>query len=118
MAEAIINKRPIRNVMAIAERPDGTRVDFMPYPTPLFDRNGEFRGAVNMLIDVTDQRQVSLLRAQAQRCARLVGATGDKSVDSTLNRLAHEYEAKALGLENRSRRLSYPASPVPTDSKP
>jgi PAS domain S-box-containing protein len=111
MAEAIVNKQPIRNVTAIAERPDGTRVNFMPYPTPLFHRNGELRGAVNVLIDVTDQRQASLLRAQARRCARLSGSTGDSDVNATLNRLAHEYEAKALALESRGRqsRLAKPA---------
>jgi PAS domain S-box-containing protein len=103
MAEAIVKKQPIRNVTAIAERPDGTRVQFMPYPTPLFHKNGDLRGAVNMLIDVTDQRQASLLHAQAARCARLSGQTGDDQVNATLNRLAHEYEAKALALESRSR---------------
>jgi PAS domain S-box-containing protein len=106
MAEAIAKKRPIRNVTAVAERPDGTRVNFMPYPTPLFDSNGQLRGAVNMLIDVTDQRQARLLQAQAERCLRLSGATGDAEVNATLNRLAHEYSLKALALESRFRRNS------------
>ena len=111
MAEAIVKKQPIRNVTAVAERPDGTRVNFMPYPTPIFNRNGEFRGAVNVLIDVTDQRQASLLRDQARRCARLSASTGDNAVSATLNRLAHEYEAKALALESRGRQhtLATPA---------
>jgi PAS domain-containing protein len=34
MADAIKSKRIIRGVTAVAERPDGTRVNFMPYPTP------------------------------------------------------------------------------------
>ena len=108
MADAIIKKQPIRNVTAIAERPDGTRVDFSPYPTPLFHRNGELRGAVNVLIDVTDKRQASLLRVQSQKCSRLSGTTDDKDVKATLNRLAHEYEAKALSLENRDRQRKFP----------
>src|SRR6478752_9304759 len=37
MAMALKEKRPIRGVEAIAERPDGTRVPFIPYPTPLYD---------------------------------------------------------------------------------
>jgi PAS domain S-box-containing protein len=105
MAEAIVKKQPIRNVMAIAERPDGTRVNFMPFPTPLFNRKGEFQGAVNMLIDITDQRQAELLHVQARRCARLSGSTGDNQVNATLKRLAHDYEAKALALESRSRSI-------------
>jgi PAS domain S-box-containing protein len=37
MAIAIKEKRAVRGMEAIAERPDGTRVPFEPYPTPLFD---------------------------------------------------------------------------------
>jgi len=59
-----------------------------------------------MLIDVTDQRQARLLQAQAERCLRLSGAAGDAEVNATLNRLAHEYSAKALALESRFRRNS------------
>ena len=51
---------PIRDVVAIAERPDGSRVAFRPYPTPLFDPPGNFTGAVNMLIDVTDEQSDAL----------------------------------------------------------
>src|SRR5436190_17654000 len=40
MAVAIREKRSIRGVEAIAERPDGTRINFVPHPTPLFDENG------------------------------------------------------------------------------
>ena len=57
MALALRDKRPIRGMDAIAERPDGTRVPFMPYPTPLFDASGILIGAVNMLVDMTRQRE-------------------------------------------------------------
>src|SRR5450755_4154204 len=40
MAETILKKRAIRGVTAIAERPDGTRVNFLPFPTPLLGKNG------------------------------------------------------------------------------
>ena len=42
---------------AMAERPDGSRVHLMTYPTPIFDSAGECLGAVNMLVDITDQKQ-------------------------------------------------------------
>jgi PAS domain-containing protein len=50
MATAIRQKAPVRGVRAIAERPDGTRVTFMPVPTPIFGRDERLIGAVNMLI--------------------------------------------------------------------
>ncbi len=102
MAEAIYQKRPVRGVAAMAERPDGTRVHFQPYPTPLFAKDGAFRGAVNMLIDVTDQRQAAALRAQADRCRRLARGVGDEQVIKTLEALADEYEAKSLTLDRKN----------------
>lgn len=57
MAIALKENRPVRGAEAIAERPDGTRVPFTPYPTPLHDANGNLIGAINMLVDITDRKQ-------------------------------------------------------------
>lgn len=40
-----------------AERPDGTRVPFIPYPTLLRDERGKIVGAINMLVDISERRQ-------------------------------------------------------------
>ncbi|QRM30384.1 hypothetical protein JO965_05065 [Microvirga sp. VF16] len=52
MAVAIREDRRVRGVTAIAERPDGTRVHFKPFPTPLHDTNDNLVGAVNVLLDL------------------------------------------------------------------
>ena len=57
MAVALKENRPIRDTEAIAERPDGSRIHFMPYPTPLRDASGNLIGAVNMLVDITTRKQ-------------------------------------------------------------
>ena len=57
MAIALKENRPVRDVEAIAERPDGSRICFMPYPTPLRDEAGQLLGAVNMLVDITTRKQ-------------------------------------------------------------
>ena|SRR3989440_5623929 len=57
MAIAVRENRPIRGGEAVAERPDGSRIPFIAYPTPLRDASGALVGAVNMLLDVTDRRQ-------------------------------------------------------------
>jgi PAS domain S-box-containing protein len=57
MAVALKENRPIRGKEAIAERPDGTRVPFIPFPTPLHDADGKLVGAINMLIDVSERKQ-------------------------------------------------------------
>lgn len=99
MAVAIREKREIRGVVALAERPDGTRVMFTPYPTPLFDEQGAFVGAINMLIDVTDRRQAEALKAQALRCRRLSQSISDRRASETLRLMAVEYDAKARSLQ-------------------
>jgi len=57
MAIAIKEDRPVRGMEAQAERPDGTRVPFVPYPTPLHDEGGQLIGAVNMLVDISDRKR-------------------------------------------------------------
>jgi PAS domain S-box-containing protein len=103
MAVAINTQRPIRGVTAVAERPDGTRVNFRPYPTPIFDKDGKFAGAVNLLEDVTDEVRAEDFRAQARRCRRLANAVADDVAADTLSRMAEEYEAKAAELLGHER---------------
>jgi len=57
MAQAIKENRAITGLDAIAERPDGSRVRFMPFPMPLRDESGALTGAVNMLVDITRRRE-------------------------------------------------------------
>lgn len=56
MAVAIKKRRMIRNVEGIAERPDGSRRWFQPYPTPLFDDKGQLVGGINVLVDITERK--------------------------------------------------------------
>jgi PAS domain S-box-containing protein len=57
MAIALKENRPVRGAEAIAERPDGTRRWFAPYPTPLRDSAGKMTGAINMLVDITERKE-------------------------------------------------------------
>jgi len=57
MADALLTGKPVRGVEAVAERPDGTRAHFMPFPTPLFDHDGKLTGGINVLVDITERKQ-------------------------------------------------------------
>jgi PAS domain S-box-containing protein len=57
MALALKDGVETRGVEAIAERPDGSRRTFNPYPTVLRDSSGSMIGAINVLVDVTDRKQ-------------------------------------------------------------
>jgi PAS domain S-box-containing protein len=59
MAVALKEGRVVDEIEAIAERPDGTRVWFTPYPRPLHDAEGKIAGGINMLVDIT-QRKLTL----------------------------------------------------------
>jgi len=57
MAIALKEERPVRGTEAVAERPDGTRVPFIPFPTPLRDATGRVVGGINMLVDISERKQ-------------------------------------------------------------
>lgn len=97
MAVAIREKREIRGEIAIAMRPDGSRKAFRPYPTPLFDAEGSLIGALNMLVDVS-QEQEAALSDHAARCRRLAAAICDPATASILRRMGDGYEANAQAL--------------------
>ena len=95
MAVAIKERRPIRGVEAIAERPDGTRMPFMPFPTPLYDANGDFVGAVNMLVDITsrksaEEKEKLLIRELQHRSNNLL---------AVIQTIAHRSLSGAISLE-------------------
>lgn len=103
MAQAVREQRVIRDVVAIAERPDGTRRAFRPYPTPLFDADGTLTGGINMLIDVTDE-QSQALAEQAGRCRRLADAIYHRETSTVLESMADQFDRTAAELcEQRTR---------------
>jgi PAS domain-containing protein len=62
---------------AAAERPDGTRVPFLAYPTPLWDESDALVGAVNTLIDISERKGAEVL---GQRLASIVESSDDAIV--------------------------------------
>lgn len=97
MAEALKKKQPLRGLVAITERPDGTRLAFRPYPTPLLDDQEDLAGGVNILIDVTDEQRASLAE-QADRCRRLAQATYDRATSTALETMADGFHKSAEDL--------------------
>jgi PAS domain S-box-containing protein len=82
MAVALREGRPVRDIEAVAERPDGSRVAFLPYPTPLFDSTGTLVGAVNMLLDLTERKRADQYE---RRLAAIIESSDDAIVSKNLN---------------------------------
>lgn len=91
MAVALKEDRIVRGEEAIAERPDGTRVSFIPFPTPLHDSAGNVIGAVNMLVDITErkraERDVQLMLQISQRLSSTLEI--DALLDALVNEALH-----------------------------
>ncbi|MEX0784082.1 MAG: ATP-binding protein [Dehalococcoidia bacterium] len=58
MGVALREDRPVRGVEIMVERPDGARMMVLPHPTPLHDASGRLIGAVNVLANITEQKQM------------------------------------------------------------
>jgi len=116
MAVAVRERRPIRDVEAIAERPDGTRMPFMPFPTPLYDADGNFIGAVNMLVDLTSRKageakEKLLVRELQHRSNNLLSvvqtiASRSLSTATSLSGAKAIFEARLHALARAHRRLT------------
>ena len=108
MAVALKEGRPIRNAEAVAERPDGTLVPFIPYPTPLYDGAGQLTGAVNMLVDISERkhaetRQIMLLKELNHRVKNNMQML--QSLLSSAQRETANPEARAV-LADATRRVA------------
>lgn len=108
MAISIREKRAIDGARAFALRPDRTSIQFEPSPIPLFDDNGCFVGAVNLLRDVGQVGKSSSLWAEAARCRRLVMSMHDEKSVDILKARARDCEQKAIDFESGIRPASKP----------
>jgi PAS domain S-box-containing protein len=79
MAVALKEGRIVDGVEAIAERPDGTRVWFTPYPRPLHDAEGRIVCGINMLVDITK-------RKQAEQVTSLLASIVESSDDAIISK--------------------------------
>jgi PAS domain S-box-containing protein len=79
MALSLKEGRAVRGTETIAERPDGKRVWFMPYATPLCDAEGRVVGGINMLLDITE-------RKHGEQAAALLSAIVDSSDDAIISK--------------------------------
>jgi PAS domain S-box-containing protein len=79
MAIALKQGHVIEGAEAIAERPDGSRRWFMPFPTPIRDNQGTIIGGINMLVDITE-------RKEAERATSLLAAIVDSSDDAIFSK--------------------------------
>jgi PAS domain S-box-containing protein len=114
MAVAIREQRAVRGVQGVAERFDGTRVPFIPFPTPLHDASGKMIGAVNMLIDVSERRKseqhhkalVDELNHRVKNTLATVQSLAAQTLRGTDSDVHLAFEGRLLALSRIHDRLS------------
>jgi PAS domain S-box-containing protein len=95
MAVAIKQGLAVRNVSAILERPDGVRIPFAPYPTPLKNENGDITGGLNVLIDLTARQRGDL---EAAKLAAIVSSSDDAIVSKGLDGIITSWNQGATNI--------------------
>ena len=82
MAQALRDSASDNDEILVAERPDGSRVTFISYPSLLRTSSGDVFGAITVLIDVSDR-----LRAEEYggRLAAIVEFSADAIIGKDLN---------------------------------
>jgi PAS domain S-box-containing protein len=106
MAVTLSTKAAVRGAEAVALRPDGSKIPFIPYPTPLFDETGELVGAINMLMDISERKraEASLAKHRDEQTA-LYELTDQLFRTGSLNdacEAALDAIGRALGCERAS----------------
>jgi PAS domain-containing protein len=81
MARTLKEGIAIEGEEIIIERPDGTRLNVLPYPVPAFNDAGELIGAINTLVDVTEQRSSETKQAML---AAIIESSEDAIISKTL----------------------------------
>jgi len=82
MVIALKEGRSIRGEEIVIERPDGTRRHVLPYPEPIRDESNNVIGAINMLVDVTEQKEAEKASAHL---AAIVESSEDAIISKDLN---------------------------------
>lgn len=94
MATALRERRPLRDIEALVERPNGERTAVRSYPTPAIDAQGNVVGVINLLVPIDGTLHRDLL-ATMQRCRSLAKWIGDRGASASLLAMAAECETQA-----------------------
>jgi len=94
MATALKEKRNLNGngQEAVVERPDGTRVPFMAFPSVLRDSIGDVVGALNMFVDISERKRNE---ETALRLASIVESSADAIIGKNFDGIITSWNKSA-----------------------
>lgn len=111
MAVALRENRSVTGLEAITERPDGSRVPFMAFPTPLHDQAGVLVGAVNMLVDISDRKVMAEEREIHLAELRALNEQLQRAMAETHHRVKNNLQVIAAIIDMMAGQSSEPIPP-------
>jgi PAS domain S-box-containing protein len=81
LAATIAKAVPVQGEEIIIIRPDGVKRNVLPYPAPIFNESGELTGAVNTLVDITEEKASESKEAML---AAIIRSSEDAIISKTL----------------------------------
>lgn len=115
MAIAMKSGRALQHAEGVAERPDGERVRFAAYPTPIRNEDGELIGGINVLIDITDLKateEVLLKQKRMAEAARQEAEAARAEAEKARVQAEEANRAKSLFLATMSHELRTPLNAI------
>ncbi|MDQ2658656.1 MAG: PAS domain S-box protein [Bacteroidota bacterium] len=94
MALALKGQEPVIGREIIIEQPNGKRFNILPHPRPLFDEEGVLAGAINMLVDVSQESRLVTLELRTKELGRIAEAL--RRSEERYNRMISEIEDYAI----------------------
>ena len=81
-AIALKEGKVLNDIETIVERPDGQKRNIMNYPRPFFNAAGKVIGTINMLVDITDRKNIE---ERKEHFAAIIQSSDDAIISKTLD---------------------------------
>ncbi len=90
MAIALKEKRPVKGTEILIRCPNGREHYVLPYPSPLFNKAGELTGALNVLIDITERKNIYARLVKTEVDIRNFAKQQNNLLEDERSRIARE----------------------------
>ncbi len=96
--------RPVHGKEVMVQLPDESYRHVLPYPSPLFNAEGQLTGAINIMIDITDNKEREILiQKTEEKYHKLFEQASDAILIYSFDGTIHEFNKSCFTLLGYSR---------------